>query len=49
MRNELSAAIEPVEAAAPADDSELDRVLLAHPWLKGLEPFYIEWELVWPM
>jgi hypothetical protein len=38
-----------VEAAAPADEPELDGVLLAHPWLTGLEPFYVEWELVWPM
>jgi len=49
MRNEFSPATEPVKAAAPAEDLELDRVLLAYPWLKGLEPFYIEWELVWPM
>ena len=49
MRNEFSPATDPVEAAAPADELESDGVLLAHPWLKGLEPFYVEWELVWPM
>ncbi len=43
MRNEFSPATDSVEAVAPADD------LLAHPWLKGLEPFYVEWELIWPM
>jgi len=49
MRDEFSPATDPVETVTPADESLVDGVLLAYPWLKGLEPFYIEWEFVWPM
>ncbi len=49
MRDEFSPVTDPMDTADPVDNRELDGVLLAHPWLKGLEPFYIEWELVWPM
>jgi hypothetical protein len=33
----------------PAPDRELDDLLVAHPWLETLEPFYVEWELIWLM
>jgi hypothetical protein len=34
----------------PADDDrELENLLRTYPGLDGLEFFYIEWELVWPM
>ena len=33
----------------PAPDRELDDLLLEHPWLETLEPFYVAWELVWPL
>ena len=26
-----------------------DNLAAAHPWLDTLEPFAIEWELIWPM
>ena len=29
-------------------ESEME-MLLAHPELEGLEPYYIEWEFIWPM
>ena len=35
--------------AGPAADEELDRLLASHPWLEGLEPFCIDWELIWVM
>jgi len=42
----------PAPGSSNADDgtpeSYLD-LLMAHPELEGLEPFYIEWEFVWPM
>jgi hypothetical protein len=30
-------------------DQNLEELLSAHPGLCGLEPFYIDWELIWPM
>ena len=37
-----------------ADERPIDRALndllaVACPWLDALEPFYIDWELIWPM
>jgi hypothetical protein len=53
MRDEFSPVTDPadtdMDTAKPGDRPGLDLVLLAYPWLKSLEPFYIEWELVWPM
>jgi hypothetical protein len=47
----------PLPASAPEKDPSYDAVgaalndLLAadHSWLDALEPFAIEWELIWPM
>ena len=36
-------------AADGTPDSEMETLLLAHPELEGLEPYFIEWEFVWPM
>jgi hypothetical protein len=30
-------------------DLQMEELLSAHPALYGLEPFYIDWELIWPM
>jgi len=35
-------------AADGTPESYLE-MLLTHPELEGLEPFYIEWEFIWPM
>jgi len=35
--------------AKPAPDAELEELMYAHPWLATLEPYAIEWELVWFM
>jgi hypothetical protein len=37
------------DAAGGAPDQELEKLLLSYPGLDGLEPFCVEWELVWPM
>jgi hypothetical protein len=49
MRDEFSLVTNPGDTAVPADRIDLDGVLVEYPWLKNLEPFYIEWELIWPM
>jgi len=36
-------------AGHPAPDTELEELLYAHAWLATLEPFSIDWELVWFM
>ena len=38
-----------MSVANPAADQELADLFLAHPWLASLEPFYADWEFVWPM
>jgi len=30
-------------------ESEMEMLLVTHPELEGLEPYYIEWEFIWPM
>jgi len=35
-------------AADGTPESYLE-MLLTHPELEGLEPFYIDWEFIWPM
>lgn len=32
-----------------APDAELDSLPASYPWLDTLEPFYIDWELIWVM
>jgi hypothetical protein len=49
MKDEPSSGEALREAADCAPDPNLDKLLGAHPELRGLEPFYIEWELIWPM
>jgi hypothetical protein len=36
-------------AERPIDKALNDLLAAAHPWLDALEPFYIEWGLIWPM
>jgi hypothetical protein len=38
----------PDTVAAPRD-KELDNLLASHPGLENLEPFCIDWELIWVM
>lgn len=35
--------------AGPVPDPELADLFRDYPWLKSLEPFYVEWELIWLM
>jgi hypothetical protein len=49
MSNQFTPAIDIKDTADPPADRETDALLLAHPWLESLEPYYVEWELVWPM
>jgi hypothetical protein len=37
------------ERAGPAPDVELEELMHAYPWLASLEPYCVEWELVWFM
>jgi hypothetical protein len=37
------------DGVGAAPEQELENLLLAYPGLEGLEPFYVEWEFVWPM
>jgi hypothetical protein len=36
-------------AERPIDRALNDLLSAAYPWLDALEPFYIDWELIWPM
>ena len=33
----------------PLDGSQVELPAAVHAWLDSLEPFVIEWELIWPM
>jgi len=35
--------------AEPVPEQELTDLFRANPWLATLEPFYVEWELIWMM
>jgi hypothetical protein len=37
------------DRADPPRDRLPDAVVAANPWLEILEPYDIEWELIWPM
>jgi hypothetical protein len=37
------------DTVAATPDAELDNILASHPWLENLEPFSIDWELIWLM
>jgi hypothetical protein len=49
MKDQPSPGEEVQQAAECALDPKLDEFLFTHLGLRGLEPFYIEWELIWPM
>jgi hypothetical protein len=49
MKDQPSHGDELQQEADCALDSKLDELPFTHPGLQGLEPFYIEWELIWPM
>jgi len=36
-------------AADGTSDRELESLMRSYPELAGLEPYYIEWEFIWPM
>jgi len=38
-----------LDVPASARDPELEDLVVAHPWLVTLEPYSIEWELIWFM
>jgi hypothetical protein len=37
------------DTVGAAPDVELDSLLASYPWLVNLEPFYIDWEMIWVM
>lgn len=49
MKDQLSTRHELEQAADCVLDPKLDELLFTRLGLQGLEPFYIEWELIWPM
>ena len=49
MKDQLSLCDDHQQAADCALDPKLGELLFTYPGLRGLEPFYIEWELIWPM
>ncbi len=49
MKDQLLPREEVRQATDCALDPKLDDLLFTHLGLQGLEPFYIEWELIWPM
>jgi hypothetical protein len=49
MKDQLSPRDELQQAADCTLDPKQDEFLSTCPGLQGLEPFYIEWELIWPM
>jgi len=38
-----------MDAVASASDQEMEAILRTYPGLEDLEPYYIEWEFIWPM
>jgi hypothetical protein len=49
MTDQLSPAMDLLGMANSAPDRELAELLVAHPWLKDLQPFYVDWEMIWLM
>lgn len=49
MNDRIPPAADTPDAVGATPDVELDRLLAIHPWLESLEPFYIDWELIWVM
>jgi len=38
-----------VGVTEPPPDPEMADLFLEYPWLATLQPFYVEWELIWLM
>jgi hypothetical protein len=50
MRNPLLARAPDTDTVeCPLDGSQLELSVAVHAWLDSLEPFAIEWELIWLM
>jgi hypothetical protein len=49
MRDRIPPAPDPPDTVGATPDVELNRLLASHPSLENLEPFYIDWELIWFM
>jgi len=49
MSDRIPPAADLPDAAGAAPAEELARLLASHPGLDNLEPFYIDWELIWFM
>ena len=47
MRNQPASASDTADRTL--DGVRKDHLAASHPWLDTLEPFVIEWELIWPM
>jgi hypothetical protein len=46
MTDQVSPAM---DLADSAPDRELAELLATYPWLKDLQPFYVDWEMIWLM
>jgi len=49
MKDQCYSATEKANIGDFVSEGELLELFSDHPWLKSLEPYYIEWELVWLM
>lgn len=49
MRDQFQPAPGSSYAADGTPEHEMEMLLLTYPGLEGLEPYYIEWEFIWPM
>jgi hypothetical protein len=49
MRDQFSPALDLRGLADTAPDRELNELLATHPWLEDLQPFYVDWEMIWLM
>ncbi len=49
MRDRIPPAPDVPDTIGATPDEELDSLLACHLWLDSLEPFNIDWELIWVM
>ena len=49
MRDQFQPAAGSPFAAEGPPEHEMEMLLFTYPGLDGLEPYYIEWEFIWPM
>jgi len=49
MEERVPPAESPIDRAAAVPEREMQALVRAYPGLDDLEPYYIEWELIWPM